>query len=258
MRWPWDPPLRIVAGKQQKLGWRPGLGSACRWVLSVFPWYPSLCAHKDPGDLGQFQWVWGLQAPSPGLSRKLPPVPSEQATSCCLPHCPPFIPLADGKRGRCAQPARADGHEAGDPAPQGPPAARLSLCSAPLSGPVLPSLQVLQSARGRCSWAIKPRGQAVRGRSCLPAEKQETHLRGKVEEQLPWAPRYRSGGLALAGAWTKISPGLYWRPFSSLGEPSTLSSPGWVAAHTKASVGEGKRPGEGKADHREGNRGLWA
>lgn len=187
-----------------------------------------------------------------------PPVPSEQATSCCLPHCPPFVPLADGKSGRCAHPARADGHEAGDPAPQGPPAARLSSCSAPLSGPVLPSLQVLQSARGRCSWAIKPRGQAVRGGSCLPAEKQETHLRGKIEEQLPWAPHYRSGGLALAGAWTKISPGFYWWPFSSLGEPSTLSSPGWVAAHTKASVGEGKRPGEGEADHREGNRGLWA
>lgn len=26
-----------------------------------------------------------------------PPVPSGQATSCCLPHCPPFIPLADGR-----------------------------------------------------------------------------------------------------------------------------------------------------------------
>lgn len=100
-----------------------------------------------------------------------PPVPSEQATSCCLPHCPPFVPLADGKSGRCAHPARADGHEAGDPAPQGPPAARLSSCSAPLSGPVLPSLQVLQSARGRCSWAIKPRGQAVRGGFLPPSRK---------------------------------------------------------------------------------------
>lgn len=187
-----------------------------------------------------------------------PPVPSEQATSCCLPHCPPFVPLEDGKSGRCPHPARADGHEAGDLAPQGPLAARLSSCSAPLSGPVLRSLQVLQSAWGRCSWAIKPRGQAVRGGSCLPAEKQEIHLRGKVEEQLPWAARYRSGGLALAGARTKISPGFYWRPFSSLGEPSILSSAGWVAAHTNASVGEEKRPGEGEADHREGNRGLWA
>ena len=49
-----------------------GLGSACKWVLSVFPWYPSLCAHKDPGDSGQYQWVWGLQAQSPGLSHELP------------------------------------------------------------------------------------------------------------------------------------------------------------------------------------------
>lgn len=158
-----------------------------------------LCAHKDPRDSGQFQGVCGLQAQSPGLlSHELP------SSALWASHVMLSAPLPSlHPSGRWEKhPAKADGHEAGDPAPQGPPAARLSSCSAPLSGPALPSLQVLQGARGRCSWAIKPRGQAVSGGSCLPAEKQGTHLRRKVGEQLPWAPHYHSGGLALTGSWT--------------------------------------------------------
>lgn len=77
-------------------------------------------------------------------------------------------------------PAKADGHEVGDPAPQGPQAARLSSCSAPLSGPALPSLQVLQGARGRCSWAIKPRGQAVSGGSASQQKNREATLGVKL------------------------------------------------------------------------------
>lgn len=172
---------------------------------------------------------------SPGLlSRELP------SSALWAGHIMPPAPLLSLRpSGRWEKhPAKADGHEAGDLAPQDPQAARLSSCSAPLSGPALPSLQVLQGARGRCSWAIKPRGQAVSGGSCLPAEKQGTHLRGKVGEQLPRTPHYHSGGLALTGAWTsKISPGFYWWPFSTLGGPSTLSLPGWVAAHTQGLSG---------------------
>lgn len=60
-----------------------------------------------------------------------------------------------------------------------------------------------------------------------------------------------SAGLALAGSWTpEILSVFYWWLFSSLGGLSTLSLLGWVAARTKASVGEGRRPEEGEADCR--------
>lgn len=100
-----------------------------------------MCAHKDPGDSGQFQGVCGLQAQSPGLlSRELP------SSALWAGHIMPPAPLLSLRpSGRWEKhPAKADGHEAGDLAPQDPQAARLSSCSAPLSGPALPSLQVLQ------------------------------------------------------------------------------------------------------------------
>lgn len=217
--------------------------------------------------MGQFQGVCGLQAQSPGLlSHELP------SSALWAGHVMLSAPLPSLRpSGRWEKhPAKADGHEAGDPAPQGPPAARLSSCSAPLSEPALPSLQVLQGARGCCSWATKPRGQAVSRGSCLPAEKQGTHLRGKVGEQLPWAPHYRSGGLALTGAWTsKISPGFYWWPFSSLGGPSTLKlawlggcphpRPQWVRGRGQGRARPTTERGIGGCGHRGQHKvtGSW-
>lgn len=115
-----------------------------------------LCAHKDPRDSGQFQGVCGLQAQSPGLlSHELP------SSALWASHVMLSAPLPSLRpSGRWEKhPAKADGHEAGDPAPQGPPAARLSSCSAPLSGPALPSLQSCRVLGGAALGPSNPGGR---------------------------------------------------------------------------------------------------